>query len=67
MKVSVYCTCGGSMVLEAPVAVIEEIVGVFREAHSGEGHKECDSKTAARARARAERRFVPRRFKEPPQ
>ncbi len=52
------CTCGATLSVPAwcPDDQWARLVATFRETHTGEGHAECDRKTASQARARAKRR-----------
>jgi len=51
MTLRAYCICGDAihLTVKNPGAV-ELVMEIFADAHFGEGHGPCDSKTAARAR-----------------
>lgn len=59
VKFSWYCTCGdsahGSV---APAEKLPKLKALWESAHTGEGHAPCDAKTAARARAKENRRLA---------
>ncbi len=57
-EVRLYCKCGGAWVGNVSPKAAELVLVVFKEDHSGEGCAPCDSKTASRARMKAERKEV---------
>lgn len=62
MKVSFafYCTCGASWSGSVPsMEAFNKFGAEWAKSHTGPGHAACDSKTAARARRKAEARFDP--------
>jgi len=62
MRMRRHCTCGAAWACTAPRAMVEGVLRIWEEEHSGPGHAPCDAKTAARARARAERKQFERRI-----
>lgn len=54
MNIREYCKCGAMFGITAPTKVALEVRDMFWKGHEGEGHGSCDSKTAARARAKNE-------------
>lgn len=49
------CKCGGAMDVSAPRFVADRALALFWRVHQGDGHGECDGRTAARARRKAEK------------
>lgn len=51
----IYCICGGALEITTNSKKALEVVETeWLKMHQGEGHKETDARTAARARRRAE-------------
>lgn len=64
LKIDGYCTCGSAChVSSNPPQHARDIYAAFRDAHQGEGHAPCDSRTAADAR-RKQQREEERRWRE---
>ena len=56
MKLNLYCSCGGALQgTVTPDSKAKEIIFVWNNLHAGIGHSPVDSKTAARARRKAEK------------
>lgn len=55
MKIKLYCLCGAAWIGSvSPDNKAKELTDFFWSMHDGEGHGACDSRTAGRARRKAE-------------
>jgi len=55
MTVRMYCACGDAVRVSGSPLYVEDSVMFFTQLHNKPGCEPCDSKTAARARAKRER------------
>ena len=52
MTVRIYCKCGDAVIVDGSAIGTQEAVYEFTDKHSKPGCEPCDSRTAARARAK---------------
>ena len=52
IKINKICSCGAVWKGTVPNKLAEIILKEWAKSHSGKGHKQCDAKTASKARNR---------------